>query len=105
MIDYSKPTPPIPELAVQVASRVQAVFDGSEFDEYRVAAEPINQLTVNEYWPGQGIASHIGKSSQHTVPLLNISLLISDTETCFGSALFVVNLAGGIVMTLSRRSA
>lgn len=44
----------------------------------------INQLTVNEYEPGQGIAPHV------------------DTEACFGKVLFVLNLNADIVMTLTK---
>lgn len=47
---------------------------------------PINQLTINEYYPGQGISSHI------------------DTESCFGSGLFIVSLESSIVMTMTKKS-
>ena len=40
----------------------------------------INQLTVNEYQPGQGIGSHV------------------DTETAFDDGLLIITLNGGIVM-------
>ena len=40
----------------------------------------INQLTINEYVPGQGIGSHV------------------DTETAFADGLLIVNLNSGIVM-------
>jgi alkylated DNA repair protein alkB family protein 8 len=40
----------------------------------------LNQLTVNEYNPGQGIGSHI------------------DTETAFGDGILIITLNGGIVM-------
>lgn len=43
----------------------------------------INQLTINEYYPGQGISSHV------------------DTESCFGSFIFVISLGSDIVMTLT----
>ena len=40
----------------------------------------LNQLTINEYTPGQGIGSHV------------------DTETAFDDGLLIVSLNGGIVM-------
>jgi alkylated DNA repair dioxygenase AlkB len=40
----------------------------------------INQLTINEYTPGQGIGSHV------------------DTETAFDDGLLLITLGGGIVM-------
>jgi alkylated DNA repair protein alkB family protein 8 len=40
----------------------------------------INQLTINEYTPGQGIGSHV------------------DTETAFDDGLLIISLNGGIVM-------
>jgi len=40
----------------------------------------INQLTINEYTPGQGIGSHV------------------DTETAFDDGLLIITLNGGIVM-------
>ncbi|KAL3795439.1 hypothetical protein ACHAWO_011478 [Cyclotella atomus] len=40
----------------------------------------INQLTINEYTPGQGIGSHV------------------DTETAFDDGLLIITLSGGIVM-------
>ena len=40
----------------------------------------INQLTINEYNPGEGIGSHV------------------DTVTAFGDGLLIINLNGGIVM-------
>ncbi|KAL7463241.1 hypothetical protein ACHAXS_003612 [Conticribra weissflogii] len=46
----------------------------------------INQLTVNEYNPGQGIGSHV------------------DTETAFGDGLLIITLNGGIVMEFRKVS-
>jgi alkylated DNA repair dioxygenase AlkB len=46
----------------------------------------INQLTINEYTPGQGIGSHV------------------DTETAFDDGLLVITLNGGIVMEFRRVS-
>jgi hypothetical protein len=45
---------------------------------------PLNQLTINEYMPGQGIAAH------------------TDTKSCFGSLVFILNLGSGITMNLTR---
>jgi hypothetical protein len=36
--------------------------DNGEESDSTLAKEQINQLTLNEYEPGQGIASHIGES-------------------------------------------
>mmetsp|Transcript_8770 Transcript_8770/g.18365 ORF Transcript_8770/g.18365 Transcript_8770/m.18365 type:complete len:1203 (-) Transcript_8770:113-3721(-) len=46
----------------------------------------INQLTVNEYNPGQGIGSHV------------------DTETAFDDGLLIITLNGGIVMEFRKVS-
>ena len=44
----------------------------------------INQLTLNEYTPGQGIGSHV------------------DTKSAFGDGLLSLTLSGGIVMEFRR---
>ena len=46
----------------------------------KVTYSSINQLTINEYIPGQGIGSHV------------------DTETAFADGLLIITLNGGIVM-------
>ena len=53
-------------------------FDFAAASPYR--HPHINQLTVNEYVPGQGIGSHI------------------DTETAFDDGILIITLNGGIVM-------
>jgi len=47
----------------------------------------INQLTINEYTPGQGIGSHV------------------DTLTAFDDGLLIITLGGGIVMEFRRVAA
>jgi alkylated DNA repair protein alkB family protein 8 len=84
MVDYTKPTLPLSSLAKEMAEKVE------HYDLQRtgkdIVEEPINQLTINEYWSNQGIASHI------------------DTEVCFGSKLLVINICGDIVMTMTRKA-
>jgi alkylated DNA repair protein alkB family protein 8 len=84
MVDYTKPTLPLSSLAKVMADKVE--HHDLERTGKSVIEESINQLTINEYWSNQGIASHI------------------DTEVCFGSKLFVINICGDIVMTMTRKS-
>ena len=88
MVDYVRPCPPLPDHIPSLSERIYSTYDsmaGNNIvptisrDEMR-----INQLTVNEYEPGQGIAPHV------------------DTEACFGKVLFVLNLNADIVMTLTK---
>lgn len=103
MLDYNKPTPPLPASCVSLTERFAATYrdilhdptryarnaaageaaaavageavientsgdagtnsvDNSTTATNTVASEvlPINQLTINEYLPGQGIAPHTG---------------------------------------------
>ena len=67
MLDYSKPTPPLPDCLSEICNRIVDVAKGiartpsdSFIDMTMIENHPINQLTINEYLPGQGIASHIG---------------------------------------------
>ena len=97
MLDYSRPTDPLPASCVALSERVQHFYHqinrrGEISGTDRTAAstcapgstgstgldsaescctnatipmiheDPINQLTINEYFPGQGIASHTGDS-------------------------------------------
>jgi alkylated DNA repair dioxygenase AlkB len=50
------------------------------------ATHPLDQLIVNEYLPGQGIASHI------------------DCVPCFGATILAISLGGACVMTFTRVS-
>ncbi|KAL9183312.1 hypothetical protein ACHAXT_005099 [Thalassiosira profunda] len=58
--------------------------DGDCGGERRQTYPHLNQLTINEYAPGQGIGSHV------------------DTETAFGDGLLIITLGGGIVMEFRR---
>ena len=75
LLDFMAETPPMPEPVQQVIAKICSSIGGEH---------KLTQLTVNEYEAGQGIAPHI------------------DTESCFGPSIFVLNLAGGIVMTLRK---
>jgi len=66
---------PLPEWAMQLASRLRA--------EGIVPAVP-DQVIVNEYLPGQGIASHI------------------DCQPCFGESILSLSLGSPCVMVFSR---
>ena len=68
MVDYARPTPPMPTSCVELGNRL--IVETKDLltaeDLHGVLDEtnhmpPLNQLTINEYWPGQGIASHTGK--------------------------------------------
>lgn len=60
MLDYNKPTPPLPASCVALTERFSTVYSEISLGESCVAASEINQLTINEYLPGQGIAPHTG---------------------------------------------
>lgn len=88
MLDYTTPTVPISETCAALAMSMHALSsddDGELRSSSTPAPAPLTQLTVNEYFPGQGIASHI------------------DTKNCFGPHIFVLNLGSGIVMRLQYR--
>jgi hypothetical protein len=72
MLDYNKPTPPLPASCVALTERFTACFselrrttesqqDSVTPTEMIVEAASVNQLTINEYLPGQGIAPHTGE--------------------------------------------
>lgn len=99
MLDYSKPTLPLPESAQFLASKMMTLYTNSNhldsttssttsisssYDSIIHNDSPLNQLTINEYLPGQGIASH------------------RDTETCFGPVIFILNLGSAITMNFTK---
>ena len=87
MLDYSKPTPPLPPLAQMMAKRILHEWKEMSCKEGRdsqLHVDPLNQLTINEYIPGQGIASH------------------TDTKSCFGEIVFILNMGSGITMNLTK---
>ena len=85
MLDYGKPTPPLPPSCVALGTRFNAAFadildkekgiepsvvvdngdllaeSDSAKEQDRIELPTLNQLTINEYLPGQGIASHTGE--------------------------------------------
>lgn len=74
------------ELETETARSTAAAAAGQDADNGGVGWA-LNQLTVNEYLPGQGIASH------------------TDTTSCFGPVIYVVNMGSGIGMTLTKNTA
>jgi hypothetical protein len=105
MLDYSKPTRPLPmhaqKLSEQILREWNDVCYRRQHHDNQLVEEaassslsssattpspppPLNQLTINEYMPGQGIAAH------------------TDTKSCFGSLVFILNLGSGITMNLTR---
>lgn len=68
---------PLPEWAAALADRLRA--DGH-------VAPPLNQVIVNEYQPGQGIAPHI------------------DCVPCFGDPVISASLGSSCVLTMSHPS-
>ena len=94
MLDYNRPVQPIPEQCEPLMERMTAVLPAPEARTKTTETGsssspmpmPLTQMTVNEYWPGQGIAAHI------------------DTFNCFGPDIYIVSLCSGITMTLTHRS-
>lgn len=88
LLDYTAETPPFPSDVTcnGFLEKLQCVSGGvsSSFGD---SDHPINQITVNEYLPGQGIASH------------------TDATTCFGPVICILSLASEIAMTFIDRSA
>ena len=103
MLDYSKPTRPLPMHAQKLSEQilrewndvcyrrqhldnqlVEEAASSSSSSSATIPYPPLNQLTINEYMPGQGIAAH------------------TDTKSCFGSLVFILNLGSGITMNLTR---
>jgi len=79
MLDYNRPVEPIPTHCVPLIERMSSLMDSE-------SVLPLSQLTINEYEPGQGIASHI------------------DTFNCFGPEIYVLSLNSSITMSLTHRS-
>jgi len=84
MLDYSKPTPPLPMHAQKLSEQILQEWNDVYSRQAGHETNPLNQLTINEYMPGQGIAAH------------------TDTKSCFGSLVFILNLGSGITMNLTR---
>lgn len=86
MIDYTKPTPPLTLSCKNLAEKITNYINtdnviksdfgvsNSEEADPILSSESINQLTINEYLPGQGIAPHIGElqRSDKYIKLLTI---------------------------------
>jgi alkylated DNA repair protein alkB family protein 8 len=85
MLDFDTPATDIPSKCQEVAERIIDTTYISENNSTLKFSQLINQLTVNEYLPGQGIAPHI------------------DTEACIGPIIYVINLGAGIVMTMKNK--
>ena len=103
MLDYSVDNRPIPticsatidrivqkviELGLHKESTYDSNDDNSDIDDLTNKTskqELFQQLTVNQYLPGQGIAPHI------------------DTESCIGPIIPVINLGSGITMAFEKR--
>jgi hypothetical protein len=60
MIDYVKPAFPLPPSSLELAEYISKTWKSLEDSTTKDQQESINQLTINEYWPNQGIAAHIG---------------------------------------------
>ncbi len=92
MLDYNRPVAPIPKpMCDHLIERMLSVGrkmekDNKHEDDEAIDAMPLSQMTVNEYEPGQGIASHI------------------DTFNCFGPDIYIVSMCSGITMTLTHQS-
>jgi alkylated DNA repair protein alkB family protein 8 len=97
MLDFnSESTPPFPPEFVNLA-RCIASYDCKEMNSVTSKCSPVSesfpinireeltQLTLNEYYPGQGIASHI------------------DTESVFGPDIFIISVGSGVTMTMTQQ--
>ena len=102
MLDYSIGSRPIPticdEVMTMIVEKVKGLGLYTATSNVNMSTSDINrnnddnkevlsfqQLTVNQYLPGQGIAPHI------------------DTESCIGPIIPVINLGSGITMLLEKR--
>lgn len=85
MVDFDTSSPDIPLKCLEVAERIIDTTYIPENNSSLKFSQLINQLTVNEYLPGQGIAPHI------------------DTEACIGPIIYVINLGAGIVMQMKNK--
>lgn len=63
MLDYTTEVPPIPASLDYLHQRIRNAVAPNCAGLASTENEPLpfTQLTINEYLPGQGIASHIGK--------------------------------------------
>jgi hypothetical protein len=105
MLDYATVIPPIPEIVQEkIISRVEEEL-GSFYPDQQIPLK-IQQMTVNEYDPGQGIANHIGRS-ETTILILQLLMIMTpisvDTDACLGPDLAIVSLGSGVVMTFQER--
>ncbi|GLI71013.1 hypothetical protein VaNZ11_016129, partial [Volvox africanus] len=64
-VDPAKPLGPLPTWAAALADRIAALPEVSQ---------PLDQLTVNEYDPGVGLAPHVDTHSAFTGPIISLSL-------------------------------
>ncbi|GIL80789.1 hypothetical protein Vretifemale_9845, partial [Volvox reticuliferus] len=64
-VDPAKPLGPLPPWATALANRIAALPEVSQ---------PLDQLTVNEYDPGVGLAPHVDTHSAFTGPIISLSL-------------------------------
>lgn len=78
MVDYAKPAPPFPESCSLLANRIldstSALTESTDVIDLKSEdgkLPPLNQLTINEYLPGQGIASHTGTKILSLLVILN----------------------------------
>jgi len=107
MLDYSIGSRTIPSICDEVINRIVTKvnelglhissttslqmnnIDNNKSTDYNLSngnkEVSFQQLTVNQYLPGQGIAPHI------------------DTESCIGPIIPVINLGSGITMVLEKR--
>lgn len=95
MLDYNREIASIPTLCEPITERMINYAnsvrggDNGEGTEGEKSTSPeiklsLEQLTVNEYEPGQGIAPHV------------------DTFSCFGPEIFIISLGSGIVMNFTK---
>lgn len=79
-VDLENPAPPLPPLVLALAARAAAAA-GSPWGEGVLP----DQLTVNEYEPGQGISAHV------------------ETHSAFADGIVALSLGSGCVMELRRQ--
>lgn len=73
MVDYVKPTPPLPSNCADLTHRITTCYEQQAEQgllDLLKPYQPLNQLTINEYLPGQGIASHTGNHNHYSKPTI-----------------------------------
>ncbi|MQL99219.1 hypothetical protein Taro_031939 [Colocasia esculenta] len=80
-VDWKQSLGELPSFVSSVLERIKSFPSGEDVERH-----PIDQLTVNEYYPGVGLSPHI------------------DTHSAFGASIFSLSLLGSCVMEFRKYS-